>query len=54
MRLVWRQEALDDRDRIMAHISEDNPEAAADLDNMFELKGGSCPTAPDFIQKGQS
>ncbi|MFJ2326007.1 type II toxin-antitoxin system RelE/ParE family toxin [Pseudomonas sp. NPDC087690] len=52
MRLVWRQQALDDRDRIMEHISEDNPEAAADLDDMFESKGEGARQRPTLYRKG--
>lgn len=42
MKLVWRPEAHDDRDRIMDRISQDNPVAAADLD---EIKGKSLDSA---------
>ncbi|CAI8914838.1 toxin ParE1/3/4 [Pseudomonas sp. IT-347P] len=52
MKLVWRQEALDDRDRIMNHIGQDNPEAAADLDDVFESKGEVARQRPTLYRKG--
>ncbi len=39
MKLIWRPETHIDRERIMDRISQDNPEAAADLDEIFEAKG---------------
>jgi addiction module RelE/StbE family toxin len=53
MKLVWRQEALDDRDRIMNHIGQDNPEAAADLDDVFESKGEVARQRPTLYRKGK-
>lgn len=52
MRLVWRQEALDDRDRIMDRISQDNPEAAAVLDEIFEFKGEIARQRPTVYRRG--
>ncbi|MBX9406525.1 type II toxin-antitoxin system RelE/ParE family toxin [Pseudomonas baetica] len=53
MRLIWRQEALDDRDRIMDRISQDNPEAAADLDEVFESKGEVARKRPTLYRRGR-
>ncbi|MFG6204910.1 type II toxin-antitoxin system RelE/ParE family toxin [Pseudomonas retamae] len=53
MRLVWRQQALDDRDRIMNRIGQDNPEAAADLDDVFESKGDIARQRPTLYKKGK-
>ncbi|QXI15476.1 type II toxin-antitoxin system RelE/ParE family toxin [Pseudomonas hamedanensis] len=53
MRLVWRPEALVDRDRIMERISQDSPEAAADLDEMFESKGEIARQRPTLYRKGR-
>ncbi|MBK5377956.1 type II toxin-antitoxin system RelE/ParE family toxin [Pseudomonas sp. TH43] len=53
MRLVWRPEAHDDRDRIMDRISRDNPVAAADLDEIFESKGEVARQRPTLYRKGK-
>lgn len=53
MILVWRPEAHDDRDRIMESISQDNPEAAANLDEMFESKGEIARQRPTLYKKGR-
>ena len=53
MRLVWRPKALADRDRIMNRISQDNPDAAADLDEMFESKGEIARQRPTLYKKGK-
>lgn len=53
MRLVWRPEAHDDRDRIMDRISQDNPVAAADLDEIFESKGEVARQRPTLYRKGK-
>ena len=53
MRLVWRPEALADRDRIMDRIGQDNPDAAADLDEMFESKGEIARKRPTLYRKGR-
>lgn len=52
MKLVWRPEAHDDRDRIMDRISQDNPEAAAELDEIFESKGEVARQRPTLYRKG--
>lgn len=52
MRLVWRQEALDDREEILQHISLDNPDAAVDLDEIFELKGERARQRPFLYRRG--
>lgn len=53
MKLVWRPEAHDDRDRIMDRISQDNPLAAADLDEIFESKGEVARQRPTLYRKGR-
>ncbi|WP_159812009.1 type II toxin-antitoxin system RelE/ParE family toxin [Pseudomonas sp. 18058] len=53
MKLVWRPEAHDDRDRIMDRISQDNPVAAADLDEIFESKGEVARQRPTLYRKGR-
>ncbi|WP_085647948.1 MULTISPECIES: type II toxin-antitoxin system RelE/ParE family toxin [unclassified Pseudomonas] len=52
MRLVWRQEALDDRDNIMERIGQENPAAAIKLDEAFELKGEGARQHPALYRKG--
>lgn len=53
MKLVWRPEAHDDRDRIMDRISQDNPVAAADLDEIFESKGEAARQRPTLYRRGK-
>lgn len=53
MKLVWRPEAHDDRERIMDRISQDNPVAAADLDEIFESKGEVARQRPTLYRKGR-
>ncbi|MGN4048683.1 type II toxin-antitoxin system RelE/ParE family toxin [Pseudomonas sp. SM4] len=53
MKLVWRPEAHDDRDRIMDRISQDNPVAAADLDEIFESKGEVARQRPTLYRRGK-
>lgn len=53
MKLVWRPEAHDDRDRIMDRISQDNPVAAAHLDEIFESKGEVARQRPTLYRKGR-
>jgi len=53
MKLVWRPEAHDDRYRIMERISQDNPVAAADLDEIFESKGEVARQRPTLYRKGR-
>ncbi|MDI2144329.1 MULTISPECIES: type II toxin-antitoxin system RelE/ParE family toxin [unclassified Pseudomonas] len=52
MKLVWRQKALDDRDNIMERIGQENPVAAIELDEVFELKGESARKHPAIYRKG--
>ena len=40
-RLEWRPMALNDRAAIMAHIADDNPDAAIELDEEFHHKAES-------------
>lgn len=36
MKLIWKPLALADRERILDYIAEDKPQAAIDLDELFE------------------
>ncbi|MDP9652876.1 UNVERIFIED_ORG: addiction module RelE/StbE family toxin [Pseudomonas putida] len=53
MKVVWRQTALDDRSKIMDHITLDNPEAAIALDEIFELKAENARQRPTLYRKGK-
>lgn len=53
MKLIWRPETHIDRERIMDRISQDNPEAAANLDEVFESKGELARQRPTLYKKGR-
>jgi len=53
MKLEWRPRAFDDRERIMDFIAQDNPQAALDLDNLFEEKAGSLIEQPKLFKSGR-
>lgn len=53
MQLVWRPMALTDREAIMDHISQDNPDAAIALDELFEAKAASAKQRPTLYKSGR-
>lgn len=53
MKLVWKRFALNDRDRIMDHIAQDNPQAAIDLDELFEQKADRLIEQPELYRAGR-
>lgn len=53
MKLEWRRQAFDDRERIMDFIAQDNPQAALDLDNLLEEKAGSLIEQPKLFKPGR-
>jgi len=53
LRLVWKPLALDDRERIMDYIAEDNPAAALELDELFEQKADQLIEHPDLYRAGR-
>jgi toxin ParE1/3/4 len=53
MKLEWKQEAFDDRDRIMDFIALDNPQAALDLDEIFEKKADTLKDQPKLFKSGR-
>ncbi len=53
MKLVWKQLALNDRERIMDHIAKDNPQAALDLDVLFEQKADRLVEQPEMYRVGR-
>lgn len=53
MKLVWKKLALNDRERIMDHIAEDNPQAALDLDELFEAKAERLIEQPEIYRAGR-
>lgn len=53
MRLIWKLLALDDRERIMDYIALDNPQAALDLDALFEQKADQLIEHPKLYKPGR-
>jgi addiction module RelE/StbE family toxin len=53
VKLEWRPQASDDRERIMDFIAQDNPQAALDLDTLFEEKAGSLIEQPKLFKPGR-
>jgi len=53
LKLVWKQLALNDRDRIIDHISMDNPQAALDLDTLIEQKTDRLVDQPELYRAGR-
>ncbi|WP_166361124.1 type II toxin-antitoxin system RelE/ParE family toxin [Pseudomonas akapageensis] len=53
MQLLWRPMALDDRAKIMEHISHDNPAAALALDETFEAKAQYATNRPTLYKIGR-
>ncbi|EEJ1866710.1 type II toxin-antitoxin system RelE/ParE family toxin [Salmonella enterica subsp. enterica serovar Gaminara] len=53
MRLEWKPMALTDRENIMDYISQDNPQAAIDLDDEFETAAELACGNPDMYKPGR-
>ncbi len=53
MRLEWRPMALEDRAAIMAYIGQDNPAAALQLDEEFEVKAEQARRSPSLYKAGR-
>ena len=53
MNLVWKELALEDRERIMEYIAADNPAAALELDIEFESKADALPAHPTLYKPGR-
>lgn len=53
MRLEWKPMALTDRENIMDYISQDNPQAAIDLDDEFEKAAERACGNPDMYKAGR-
>lgn len=53
MKLKWRAAALRDRERIMDFVALDNPQAALDLDTLFEKKSDSLIEQPKLFKAGR-
>jgi addiction module RelE/StbE family toxin len=51
--LVWKPLALNDRERIMDHIAQDNPQAALDLDALIEQKADTLIAHPAVGRVGR-
>ena len=52
-RLVWRPQALADREAIMAFIAADNPIAAIELDEHFEAEAERARQNPLLYRPGR-
>ncbi len=53
MRLEWKPLAIEDRERIMDYIAEDNPVAALTLDEAFEEKANGLLNNPRLYKPGR-
>ena len=53
MRLEWKPMALTDRENIMGYISQNNPQAAIDLDDEFETAAERACSNPDMYKPGR-
>lgn len=53
MNLEWKAAALSDRERIMDFIALDNPQAALDLDALFEKKANTLIEQPKLFKAGR-
>jgi toxin ParE1/3/4 len=53
LRLAWRPLALQDRDRIMDYIAQDNPVAALELDELIEQKADQLLEQPTLYRAGR-
>ncbi|MDD4930087.1 MAG: type II toxin-antitoxin system RelE/ParE family toxin [Gallionella sp.] len=53
MKLKWRAAALRDRERIMDVIALENPQAALDLDALFEKKADTLIEQPKLFKSGR-
>jgi addiction module RelE/StbE family toxin len=53
MRLLWREMALEDRERILDFIAQDNLDAALSLDDEFEVKAEHARQKPRLYRVGR-
>lgn len=53
MKLEWKPASFSDRERIMDFIAQDNPQAALDLDAMFEKKADAITDNPKLFKSGR-
>lgn len=53
MRPKWKPMALADRENIMDYISQDNPQAAINLDDEFETAAERACGNPDMYKPGR-
>lgn len=53
MNLEWKAAALRDRERIMDFIALENPQAALDLDALFEKKADALIEQPKLFKAGR-
>ena len=53
MRVVWRPMALEDREAILEHISQDNPIAAIEIEDEIEAKAEQARRHPTLYRAGR-
>lgn len=53
MKLKWKTAAMSDREQIMDFIAQDNPQAALDLDVLFEEKADMLTAHPKLFKPGR-
>ena len=53
MKLQWKSAAMNDREQIMDFIAQDNPQAALDLDSLFEEKANMLIEHPNLFKPGR-
>lgn len=51
--LIWKPQALADRDNIMEYIAQDNPLAAVELDELIEAKAEQLADNPKLGRVGR-
>ncbi len=53
MRVVWRPMALEDREAILEHIAQSNPQAAVEVDDAIEAKAEQIRQHPLLYRMGR-
>ncbi|MDJ1370994.1 type II toxin-antitoxin system RelE/ParE family toxin [Gulosibacter molinativorax] len=52
MKVIWAPQAISDRDEIWAYIDEDNPVAAAQVDERFSAAAARLASFPELGKSG--
>ncbi|MEW4339703.1 type II toxin-antitoxin system RelE/ParE family toxin [Chromobacterium vaccinii] len=51
--LIWKDQALADRDTILGYIAQDNPVAAIEIDERIEQRGEQLLDKPNLGRRGR-